>query len=70
MQRILVSDRVVQVGLDIVIRLVLRVGVRDINFVTITIVSLPVPASSVGSVDVVDVALFEIFAAGACTVFA
>ena len=68
--RVLISDPVVQVGLHIVIRLVLRVGVGNINFVTITIVSLPVPASSVGSVDVVDVALFEIFAAGACTVFA
>ena len=66
----MVSHPVVQVCLDIVIRLVLRVRVGNINFITITIVSLPIPASSVGSIDVVDVALLQIFAAGACAVFA
>ena len=66
----MVSDPVVQVSLDIVIRLVLRVGVGNINFITVTILSLPVPASCIRSVDVVDVALLQIFAASAGAVFA
>ena len=61
----MISDPIVQVGLDIVIRLVFRVRVGNINFITITIVSLPVPASCIRSVDVVDVALLQVFAAGA-----
>ena len=69
-QRVVVPDSCVHVALHIVNGLVLRVGVGNINFVTITIVSLPVPASSVGSVDVVDVALLQIFAASAGAVFA
>ena len=63
--RVLISDPVVQVGLDIVIRLVLRVGVGNINFITISIISLSVPASCIRSVDVVHVALLQVFAAGA-----
>ena len=66
----MISDPVVQVGLHIVIRLVLRVRVGNINFITVTIFSLPIPAPGVCSVDVVDVALFQIFAAGAGEVFA
>ena len=66
----MISDSGVQFGLHIVIRLILRVGVGNINFITITIVSLPVPASCIRSVDVVDVALLQVFAAGACEVFA
>ena len=65
----MVSDPVVQVGLDIVIRLVLRVRVRNVNFITITILSLSVPAPGIRSVDVVDVALLQIFAAGTGEVF-
>ena len=68
--RVLISDPVVQVGLDIVIRLVLRVRVGSINFITISIFPLSVPASCIRSVDVVDVALLQIFAAGARAVFA
>ena len=66
----MISDSGVQFGLHIVIRLILRVGVGNINFITVTIFSLPIPAPGVCAVDVVDVALFQIFAAGACTVFA
>ena len=69
-QRILVSDPVVQVGLDIVIRLVLRVGVGNINFITVTVFSLSVPPPSIRSVDVVDVALLQVLAAGAGAVLA
>ena len=65
----MISDSGVQFGLHIVIRLILRVGVGNINFITITIVSLPVPASCIRSVDVVDVALLQVFAAGARAVF-
>ena len=67
--RVLISDPVVQVSLDIVIRLVLRVRVGNINFITITIVSLSVPTSCICSVDVVHVALLQVFAAGAREVF-
>ena len=66
----MISDSGVQFGLHIVIRLILRVGVGNINFITVAIFSLPVPAPGVSSVDVVDVALFQIFAAGAGEVFA
>ena len=65
----MVSDPVVQVGLDIVIRLVLRVRVGNINFITVTVLSLSVPASCIRSVDVVNVALLQVFAAGARAVF-
>ena len=65
----MVSDPVVQVSLHIVIRLVLRVGVGNINFITVAIFSLPIPAPGVRSVDVVDVALLQVFAAGAREVF-
>ena len=66
----MISDSGVQIGLHIVIRLILRVGVGNINFVTVAIFSLPVPAPGVCSVDVVDVPLLQIFAAGAGEVFA
>ena len=65
----MVSDPVVQVGLDIVIRLVLRVGVGNINFITVTIFPLSVPPPAVHSVDVVNVALLQIFATGTGEVF-
>ena len=65
----MISDSGVQSGLHIVIRLVLRVRVGNINFITISSLPLPIPASSVGSVDVVDVALLQVFAAGAREVF-
>ena len=61
----MISDSGVQFGLHIVIRLILRVGVGNINFITVTIFSLPIPAPGVCSVDVVDVALFQVVAAGA-----
>ena len=64
--RVLVSDPVVQVSLDIVIRLVLRVRVGNINFIT---VSIPVPTPGVCSVDVVHVALLQVFAAVTGAVF-
>ena len=66
----MISDSGVQFGLHIVIRLILRVGVGNINFITVTIFSLPIPAPGVCAVDVVDIALFQIFAAGAGEVFA
>ena len=66
----MISDPVVQVGLNIVIRLVLRVRVGNINFITVTVFSLSVPASCIRSVDVVHVALLQVFAAGAREVFA
>ena len=66
----MISDSGVQFSLHIVIRLILRVGVGNINFVTVAIFSLPVPAPGVCSVDVVDVGLLQIFAAGAGEVFA
>ena len=67
--RVLISDPVVQVGLDIVIRLVLRVRVGNIYFITISIFSLSVPTPGISSVDVVHVALLQVFAAGAREVF-
>ena len=67
--RVAVSDSVVQVGLHIVIGLVLRVHVGDINFITVSIFSLPVPPSCVRSIDVVHVALLQVFAAGTGEVF-
>ena len=66
----MISDSSVQVSLPIVIRLVLRVGVGNINFITVAIFSLPIPAPGVCSVDVVDVALLQVLAAGAGAVFA
>ena len=66
----MISDSGVQIGLHIVIRLILRVGVGNINFITVAIFSLPIPAPGVRSVDVVDVALLQIFAASAGAVFA
>ena len=66
----MISDSGVQFGLHIVIRLILRVGVGNINFITVAIFSLPIPAPGVCSVDVVDVALFQVLAAGAGAVFA
>ena len=42
---------------------------RNVNFITVTILSLSVPSSCIGSVDVVDVALLQVFAAGAREVF-
>ena len=62
-------DSGVQFGLHIVIRLILRVGVGNINFITVAIFSLPIPAPDVCSVDVVDVALLQIFATGTGAVF-
>ena len=69
-QRVVVPDSCVHVALHVVNGLVLRVGVGNINFITVAIFSLPIPAPGVCSVDVVDVALFQIFAAGAGEVFA
>ena len=66
----MISDSGVQIGLHIVIRLILRVGVGNINFITVTVFSLPIPAPGVCSVDVVDVALFQVVAAGAGAVLA
>ena len=66
----MISDPVVQVGLHIVIRLVLRVRVGNINSITITVVSLPIPPSGIRSVDVIDVLFLQIFAVGARAVFA
>ena len=60
--RVAVSDSVVQVGLHIVIGLVLRVRVGDVNFITIAIFTLTVPPPGVRSVDVVHVALLQVFA--------
>ena len=42
----------------------------NINFITVAIFSLPIPAPGVCSIYVIDVALFQIFAAGAGEVFA
>ena len=66
----MISDSGVQFGLHIVIRLILRVGVGNIIFITVAIFSLPIPAPGVCAIDVVDVALFKIFAASAGEVLA
>ena len=42
----------------------------NINSITITVFSLPIPPSGIRSVDVIDVPLLQIFAAGARAVFA
>ena len=63
--RVAVSDYVVQVGLYIVIGLVLRVHVEEINFITIAIFSLP----GIPSVDVVHVSLLQVFASKTNTRF-
>ena len=61
--RVVISHCVVQVAFHIVIRLVLRIGVVDIHFITITIFSLSITSPSIGSINVIDVSLFQIFAA-------
>ena len=66
----MIFDSSVQVSFPTVIRLVLRVGVGNINFITVAIFSLTIPPPGVRSVDVVHVALLQVFAAGAGEVFA